>query len=562
MTYEVLSFVAGAVLAAASYEWVARRGKRRRASSVGDGAGYQARAGDRGSPGRGVRAASLESIRDPANPEAATESQERELADELRGYLGDIGAQHGADEVMFWMRRDDSVPLAGVAWNQKGAPPNAPWGALQQRAIIAWAAAEGIVTFDNAEGSPQLAVARVSLDNVAGLPAGVGAAGALVLHSGGGIRSSRGDLKLWLPRHAERLTQFVEMQATRNASAHTNRWLRFLVRVSQELSAEGEGAGQNLEETVSERAIEASGASFAALVQWDADNQTGIVRFATESYPKPTPQAGAPVPAASIVGGACIDGIAKRFTETAGVAGQGQLFNEAALFPPCRVLSVQPMRRGTKTIGAIIIGADDPGAMRPSDLKTTDLYAQLAGAALEGYWGIEQVRSKATTDQLTGLPNRRHFDEALKRTLDETDRFGGSCALVLADVDHFKLVNDTWGHEAGDKVLQAIAQVLLEQKRSTETFARIGGEEFCMVLQQTASAGARELAERLRTKIDELKIRWHDRDLTVTASFGIATYAAGGGAVKRGQLFEAADRALYRAKGDGRNCVRGGADDQ
>lgn len=508
--------------------------------------------GERGTPGSGVRASLLESVRDPENPDEMTEASERELADDLRGYLGDIGAQHGADDVMFWMRLDADAPLSPVAWNHRGAPSRAPWGSGQQRELVAWAAGEGVVSFDSADDPPVLAIARVSLEAVATLPAA--ATGAIVLHAPSGIRSARGELKLWLPRHAERLTQFVEMQRTRNASARTNRWLRFLVRASQDLSPNM--TKEELERTVADRMIEASGASFAVLVQWDADKQSGEVRVATAAYPEPRPPIGARVLGASIVGAACLDGVPKQFNETASVVGQGQLFNAEALFPACRALSIQPMRRGKNVIGAIVIGGDDPGALRPSDLKNTGLFAQLAGAALEGSWEIDEVKATARIDKLTGLHNRRHFDEKLKGTLDETDRIGRSCALVLADVDHFKAVNDTHGHEAGDEVLKAIAQVMKEQVRGTEMAARIGGEEFCVVLQQTGAEGAAELAERLRLKIEALKIRWHDRDLTVTMSFGIATYDSGAGQVKRAQLFEAADRALYRAKGEGRNCVR------
>jgi diguanylate cyclase (GGDEF)-like protein len=268
------------------------------------------------------------------------------------------------------------------------------------------------------------------------------------------------------------------------------------------------------------------------------------------------PAQGSPVAAASIVGAACIDGVPKQFADTGAVVGDAHLFSATALFPACGALTVQPMRRGAKIIGAIVIGKHEPGAMRPSDLRTTALFAQLAGSALEASWEIEDVKITARKDTLTGLPNRRHFDDELKRTLDLTDRNGGSCALVLADVDHFKTVNDTYGHEAGDKVLQAIAEVLRVQVRATEASARIGGEEFCIVLQQTDATGATELAERLRAKIESLEIRWHDRIIRLTCSFGIALYESSGGAVKRGQLFEAADRALYRAKGEGRNCVR------
>ncbi len=344
------------------------------------------------------------------------------------------------------------------------------------------------------------------------------------------------------------------MQLTRNESARQNRRMRALVRSSQNLSAMA--TQQELERMITDEVLEASGATFAVLVEWSEEKQAGVVRTATELYPDPPPPAGAPVVAASMVGAACIEGVPKHFTETSALAGDGHLFSATQLFPVCGALTIQPMRRGKTIIGAIVIGKQEAGAMRQSDLRTTALFAQLAGSALEASWEIEEVKNTARIDQLTGLPNRRHFDDELKRTLDQTDRIGGSCALVLADVDHFKAVNDTYGHEAGDQVLKAIAQVMREQVRTTEASARIGGEEFCVVLQQTAREGAIELAERLRAKVEALPIRWHDRDLRVTWSFGIATYESGGGPVKRGQLFEAADRALYRAKGEGRNCVR------
>src|SRR6185437_79782 len=127
-------------------------------------------------------------------------------------------------------------------------------GTGQERELIAWAAREGVVSFNRAEGEASLAIARVPLEAVASLPPG--ASGAIVLHSAAGLRSVRGELKLWLPRHAERLAQFVEMQGTRNASARTNRWLRFLVRASQELSPNM--TQQELERTVADRMIEAS----------------------------------------------------------------------------------------------------------------------------------------------------------------------------------------------------------------------------------------------------------------------------------------------------------------
>lgn len=512
------------------------------------------RVGDRGSPGRGIRASLLTSIRDPANPADRAEVRERELADDLRGYLGDVSAQHGSDEAMFWMRGAEGAPFLAVAWNREGAPPSTTWGTAQQHALVAWAGNEGVVTFEGPEEAPVLAAARVALDHVAALGAPGQVVGSLVLHASQGIRSAKGDLKLWLPRHAERLAQLVELQVTRNEVARANRRMRVLVRSVQELDSSGEH--QALEKRIVESILEASGATFAALVEWQGDARRGSVHYASTGYPEPQPRPGDPVEPESLVGSVCLDGTPRFWDHADSVAVADELFAPGALVPLAGAIAILPMRRNTRIIGAIVIGTTEAGALRQGDLKTAGFFAQLAGSALEAAWEIEEVNRTARIDQLTGLWNRRHFDEELGRTLDQTDRFGGSCALVLVDVDHFKSVNDTYGHEAGDKVLKSIALVLNSLVRTTDICARIGGEELCVILPQTAEQGAVELAERLRANIEAVPIRWHDRDIRVTSSFGVATYEAGGGPVRRGQLFDATDRALYKAKREGRNCVR------
>jgi diguanylate cyclase (GGDEF)-like protein len=546
------AFAAGAMAVVAATWWRARW-RRMHPMPLPPGVAFE-RVGNRTSPYREVRASMLKSIRDPENPGDRAEMRERELADDLRGYLGDVAAQHGADDAMLWMRGEESAPLLAVAWNHSGAPPSTAWGTAQQRELVAWAAQEGVVTFDGSGDEHVLAASRVSLDHVAARGAPGQVVGALVLHAAAGIRSSRGDMKLWLPRHAERMAQLVELQVTRNEVARANRRMRVLVRSVQELDSSGEH--QALEKRIVESILEASGAIFAVLVEWQAESQRGTVHYASTMYPEPQPHAGDPVEASSLVGAVCIDGTPRFWDYAEAVAASDELFAPGALVPHAGALAILPMRRNKRIIGAIVIGTTEAGALRQADLKTAGFFAQLAGSALEAAWEIEEVKTEARIDQLTGLSNRRHFDDELKRALDQTDRFGGSCALVLADVDHFKSVNDTFGHEAGDKVLKTLAAIMLEIVRNTDTCARIGGEEFCVILPQTGLVGAVEMAERLRSSIEKMPIRWRDKDIHVTSSFGVATYEAGGGAVKRGQLFDATDRALYRAKGDGRNCVR------
>jgi diguanylate cyclase (GGDEF)-like protein len=547
----VAAFVGGAIVAGASFAWRLRR--RRDVLPVMSGVAKERVAG-RTSPDRGMRASSITALRNALAPAEDIEARERELADDLRGYLGDVATQHGADDAMLWLRASEVAPFQSVAWNRPGAPSPAPWGSEQQRALVTWAAAEGIVSFDGAGQAPTVAASRVPLDSVPGLGAAGQAGGALVLHSSLGIQGSRDDLTLWLPRHAQRLRQLVELQVTRNEVARQNLRMRILVRHAEDLQATGDQ--RTLERGIAESVVEATGATFAALVAWSPEVRRGRVRHATKEYPSPVPSLEDPVEPHSLVGHVCLEGTPRRWEDARAIAGREALFSPTALAPATGTLAILPLHRATTVIGAMVIGASERGVIRPTDLRTVQLMAQLAASALEAAWEIEVVSRRSRTDQLTGLSNRRHFDEEQRRALDQTDRFGGTCALVIADLDHFKEVNDTYGHEAGDEVLKTFATVMLGVVRATDTCARIGGEELCVILPQTAVAGALELAERLRANLQASVVRWRGTEIRVTASFGVATYAAGAGAAVKGRVFEEADRALYRAKRDGRNCVR------
>lgn len=163
----------------------------------------------------------------------------------------------------------------------------------------------------------------------------------------------------------------------------------------------------------------------------------------------------------------------------------------------------------------------------------------------------------ATTDPLTGLLNRRPLSERLTTEMERALRYDTSVALLLVDLDHFKRVNDTHGHLAGDGVLRAVAELLNEEARSSDLVARYGGEEFLVVLPETNDEGATVLAERMRARIAEHAFRaWDDgRTLRLTASIGVATFpAARIESVE--DLFARADGALYRAKAEGRDRVR------
>jgi diguanylate cyclase (GGDEF)-like protein len=176
-----------------------------------------------------------------------------------------------------------------------------------------------------------------------------------------------------------------------------------------------------------------------------------------------------------------------------------------------------------------------------------------AAVALENARLHRLVERQAVTDGLTELANRRQFEQALAGEISRAERFGGMLALILADLDDFKQVNDRYGHQAGDEVLRRFAAVLRETVRDVDLPARYGGEEFAVLLPQTDMAGAERLAERLRQSVAERPMTKRPGALVaVTASFGVASFPE---AATPAALFAAADEALYRAKAAGKNRV-------
>jgi diguanylate cyclase (GGDEF)-like protein len=164
----------------------------------------------------------------------------------------------------------------------------------------------------------------------------------------------------------------------------------------------------------------------------------------------------------------------------------------------------------------------------------------------------------ALQDPLTGLYNRRHLDERLASELAAAQRHGRPLSLLMIDIDHFKQVNDDRGHLAGDEVLKMVAFVLRGAVRKEDVLARYGGEEFVVIARETASEGARALAERIRRAVERSHFGWQQADLGVTVSVGVTIAAALAeyvpGRTER-DVVEAADRALYLAKQQGRNRV-------
>lgn len=178
--------------------------------------------------------------------------------------------------------------------------------------------------------------------------------------------------------------------------------------------------------------------------------------------------------------------------------------------------------------------------------RLEDMEGELQAAQTQ----LQESQLNAMTDSLTGLPNRGAFDVHMQSEFDRYRRYGNPLSLVVCDVDKFKHINDTHGHQAGDRVLQLISQQVKKGTRDTDLLARYGGEEFVVILPETDSEGAHQVAEKIRKQVESSPFHFKGKRVQITISCGIASFTP---ECQPEHVFEAADRALYAAKEGGRN---------
>ncbi|MBI2214577.1 MAG: diguanylate cyclase [Acidobacteria bacterium] len=182
------------------------------------------------------------------------------------------------------------------------------------------------------------------------------------------------------------------------------------------------------------------------------------------------------------------------------------------------------------------------------------IFKFLSGGNVETKYHQEMYRM-TTVDGLTQAYNRRYFMETFEREVQRARRYRRELCLVMIDIDHFKIVNDTWGHLAGDHVLRETARIIADSIRQEDVFGRYGGEEFALLLPEVGLAGALQVCERLRQKIAAATMKFGRDEIRITASFGLASTYSLGDAFAAVELIDRADEKLYDAKRQGRDRV-------
>jgi diguanylate cyclase (GGDEF)-like protein len=365
------------------------------------------------------------------------------------------------------------------------------------------------------------------------------------------LKLPRAQLRTWLPRLARRLATLRALLDAQTAASKSERNADLLLLMATQL--QDHRSISDLGTSLCTAASHMMGTKRVALVRWNATSVTGEVAYSIRGHLIP---AGSIVTAESQVGAACV-GDFPVLIENATARNRGfVVFGGEEPEHQLGALAIIPLRGMEGVIGALVMESEAPIRISPTDAKNLRLLGVMAARALETVWEIEEINRRARTDALTGLANRQQFEERLSRIVMETNRFGGSCTLVVVDIDHFKQVNDTYGHQVGDEVLRRVAAALQQEVRNVDLCARYGGEEMALLLPQTDLSGGCQLAERLRAAVGGKPFVIGGRDISVTISLGLATYPEG--ARDRDELFSAADRALYGAKRGGRNLVVAG----
>ncbi|MBI4702761.1 MAG: diguanylate cyclase [Deltaproteobacteria bacterium] len=232
-------------------------------------------------------------------------------------------------------------------------------------------------------------------------------------------------------------------------------------------------------------------------------------------------------------------------------AAQHVVFDRNLQPPDLPSLVVLPLVVHEQPLGTLVLGSRRRGAFGDAARGLLEVLASHVAVSLSNARMVRRLAEQATTDGMTGLLNKRALVEAAELKISAARRFGRRLSLVLCDLDHFKCINDTHGHDVGDMVIKELGRIQQRARRGTDAAGRFGGEEFVVVCEETDARGALLLAERIRAELGQTTFHAAAGPVRCTCSVGIATYPDAGTSWE--ELFKAADAALYHSKRTGRD---------
>jgi two-component system, cell cycle response regulator len=227
------------------------------------------------------------------------------------------------------------------------------------------------------------------------------------------------------------------------------------------------------------------------------------------------------------------------------------VFNARLQMPPVASVLVLPLMVHERPLGTLVLGARRRGVFGDAVRPTLEVLARHVAVSLANARMVKKLEDLATTDGLTGLLNKRALLESADLKISASKRFGRKMSVLITDIDFFKRVNDTYGHDVGDVVIKGLGEILKRVKRTTDSVARFGGEEFVILCEETDAKGGLLLAERIREELGKTVFSTPNGPLRVTCSLGVSTYPEAGRDWE--SLFKAADEALYVSKHGGRD---------
>lgn len=353
-----------------------------------------------------------------------------------------------------------------------------------------------------------------------------------------------------LEETAAQLRAFLDMQREASLASAAREYFGRIVALLRSLPQQAEPTEFAVE--FAEAARELAGMSGAAIARWDQDVGHLLACVGADGGMPPGATFGKLESEMALAAGNSTTLIRQRERgerNTLPIIAPGERW----LAEP-RTIVIIPLHGITSgMVGVLALWNTEPVRVEPDVIEIIELIAPYAAMQLQQLHAYGALQKLADHDALTGLYNRRVFEERMQREEEHFLRYRRPISLLILDVDHFKRINDTFGHPAGDAVLKALASLLRSTVRGADLVARLGGEEFVVLLPETPLTGAVEIAQRLRRQVETMIVEWQSTPIEVRISVGVA--ACPECTSSPGALLDAADAALYASKRAGRNQV-------